>query len=137
MGALKGFGLWLQEYKPDDRPIEMNMERFIDYTKSVDVIGKTAVLAQKQAGARHPLATMVLDATHADVNADEPIGKGDTLLGFVTSGGYAHWARGSVVIGFLSPDKIQADTVVDIEILGEKQPHMSLLNACTTQRIYC
>ncbi|MEZ5479365.1 MAG: glycine cleavage T C-terminal barrel domain-containing protein [Thiolinea sp.] len=42
-------------------------------------------------------------------------------MGFVTSGGYAHWAQQSVAIGFLPPELIVDGTAVEIEILGEKR----------------
>ena len=77
---------------------------------------------EKQKGASRRLTTFVVDVEDTDVNADEPIWQGDKLVGFVTSGGYAHWAKKSVAIGFVPPDMIVDGADFEIEILGEKRP---------------
>ncbi len=118
----KGFGSWLREYSPDYTPLETGLERFVDYDKPVDFIGKAAVLAERTQGVRRKLTTFVVDAVNTDVHADEPIWKDGVIVGFVTSGGYAHWAQQSVAIGFMPPDMIAEGVEVEIEILGEKRP---------------
>lgn len=114
----KSFGSWLSEYKPDYTAIETGLDRFIAFNKSADFIGKAAVLAQQQQGAKRRLCTFVVDADDADAVADEPIWKDDKVVGFVTSGGYAHFSERSVAIGFLPIELIAPGVVVQIEILG-------------------
>ena len=43
------------------------------------------------------------------------------IVGFVTSGGYAHWSQKSVAIGFMPVEMIVEGAEVEIEILGEKR----------------
>jgi dimethylglycine dehydrogenase len=64
----------------------------------------------------------VVEAEDADVWADEPIWSDGEVVGFVTSGGYAHYVQKSVALGFLPVAKIAPGARVEIEILGELRP---------------
>ena len=117
----KSFGSWLREYKPDYMPMETGMDRFVAYNKSADFIGKEAALAEKNAGPSRKLCTFIVDAEDADVAADEPIWFDNKVIGFVTSGGYAHFSQKSVAIGFLPINLIEPEREVEIEILGKRR----------------
>jgi dimethylglycine dehydrogenase len=117
----KSFGAWMREFKPDYMPVETGLDRFVSYDKSTDFIGKAAVVKEKMEGASRKLCTFVVDAADADVHGDEPIWVGEEVVGFVTSGGYAHYSGLSVAIGFLPVALITQDREVEIEILGERR----------------
>ncbi len=117
----KSFGAWLREYKPDYTPLETGMDRFVAYNKPRDFIGKEAALAEKNQGTTRKLCTFIVDADDADVVADEPIWHDNNVVGFVTSGGYAHYSQKSVAIGFLPVALIEEGRQVEIEILGERR----------------
>ena len=117
----KSFGSWLREYKPDYLPAETGMDRFVLYDKPVAFIGKAAALAERTAGPKRRLCTFVVEAEDADVWGDEPIWHDDAVVGFVTSGGYAHYVGKSVAIGFLPVALIGTGRTVEIEILGERR----------------
>ena len=114
----KSFGAWLREYKPDYTPAETGLDRFVAYDKEADFIGKQAALDEKTSGPGRRLCSFVVDANEADAVADEPIWMGDEVVGFVTSGGYAHYAGKSVALGFLPTAAIKEGCEVEIEILG-------------------
>ncbi len=118
----KSFGSWLREYKPDYTPMETGLDRFVAYDKPADFIGKAAALAERENGVGRKLCTFEVDALDSDVVADEPIWVRDEVVGFVTSGGYAHFAGKSVAIGFVPVDLIGPDLAVEIEILGQRRP---------------
>jgi len=118
----KGFGSWLREFSPDYTPLETGLDRFVSYDKPASFIGKEAAAEERKKGASRRLTTFVVDVDDTDVNADEPIWQGEKLVGFVTSGGYAHWAQKSVAIGFVPPEMIIDGADFEIEILGEKRP---------------
>ena len=115
----KSFGSWMREYKPDYTPAETGLDRFLSYNKPADFIGKAAALAEKAAGPKRRLCTFVVEAEDADVWSDEPIWKDGAVVGFVTSGGYAHYCEKSVALGFLPVELIAPGCEVEIEILGE------------------
>jgi dimethylglycine dehydrogenase len=115
----KSFGSWMREYRPDYTPMETGLDRFVDYNKSADFIGKQAALAEKQQGVTRKLCTFEVDAADADVNAYEPIWYDGNVVGFVTSGGYSHHAKKSIAFGFLPIELVSEGRQVEIEILGD------------------
>jgi dimethylglycine dehydrogenase len=112
----------MREYKPDYTPLETGLDRFVDYTKASDFIGKAAALAEKDAGADRQLCTFIVDAKDADVNAYEPIWHGGEVVGFVTSGGYSHYSQKSIAFGFMPNALVKEGQQVEIELLGEMIP---------------
>jgi dimethylglycine dehydrogenase len=118
----KFFGSWLREFKPEYMPAETGMDRFVSYNKPVDFIGKAAAAKEKAEGPARRLCAFVVDAKDADVVAYEPIFVDGEVVGFCTSGGYAHHSQKSVALGFLPVDLIEEGRAVEIEILGEMRP---------------
>jgi len=114
----KSFGSWLREYRPDYTAAETGLDRFISFKKN-DFIGRDAALKEKEEGPKRQLVTFVVDAADADVVADEPIWKEGEVVGFVTSGGYAHYVDKSLAIGFVPVGMIEDGADFEIEILGE------------------
>ena len=117
----KSFGAWMREYRPDYTPAETGLDRFVAIAKN-DFIGRDAVLAERDDPPARKLATFVVDAADGDVWADEPIWKDGEVVGFVTSGGYAHHVGKSVAMGLVPGDVAVADEAFEIEILGERRP---------------
>jgi len=117
----KSFGSWLREFKPDYTAAETGLDRFISFKKN-DFIGRDAAMAERETPPGRRLVTFVVDALDADVVADEPIYKGGDVVGFVTSGGYAHYSKKSVAIGFVPTEMVEDSGAFEIEILGEKRP---------------
>jgi dimethylglycine dehydrogenase len=117
----KSFGSWSREYRPIYTPWEAGLHRFVA-TQKPGFIGRDALLAARDAGPRHRLATFVVDAADADVIGDEPIWQDDQVAGWVTSGGYAHHSKASVALGYLKAEAFAPDAGYAIEIIGERRP---------------
>ncbi len=120
----KGFGSWGREFRPDYMPCETGMDRFIAWKKNIDFIGRTEAEREKADGPKRKLCTFIVEADptdmqQGDVWGDEPIFHDGEVVGFVTSGGFAHYSRKSVAIGFLPVELIEKGPEVTIEILGE------------------
>jgi dimethylglycine dehydrogenase len=123
----KNFGTWAREFRPLYGPFAAGLGRFVDVTKN-DFIGRDGAMAEKQNGPERRLVAMVVEAGDADVIGDEPIWHGGEVVGWVTSGGYAHHAGLSMAQGYV-PAAL-ADGGADgfeIEILGER--HAARLQA--------
>ena len=116
----KSFGSWLREYRPDYGPMETGLNRFVDYKRETDFIGRQAALNDRQNPPERKLCTFIVDAEDADVWGDEPIFFEGEVAGFVTSGGYAHFSQKSVAMGFLPTRLIDPQNQFEIEILGGK-----------------
>ena len=116
----KSFGAWMREYRPEYTPAETGLDRFVDLRKN-DFVGRDAAMRERDAPPGRRLCTFVVDARDADVWADEPIFAGDDVVGFVTSGGYAHYCAQSVALGFVPAHMIRDGAEFTIEILGDRR----------------
>ncbi len=121
----KNFGTWYREFRPIYGPFEAGLDRFVKLNKG-DFIGRAAALREKEQGPKLTRIFMVVDASDADVMGDEPIwhcdaATGDKVVGWVTSGGYAHHVDASLAQGYV-PTDLLADPALklQIEILGER-----------------
>ena len=115
----KSFGSWMNEFKPDYTAAETGLDRFIDFDKTVDFIGKNIALAEKRNPPERGLCTMIVEADDADVCGYEPVWKNGKVIGFVTSGGYAHHAQQSVAFALVPRDMIIENAEFEVEILGK------------------
>jgi glycine cleavage system aminomethyltransferase T len=64
-----------------------------------------------------------VDAVDADAIGDEPVWHGGKVVGWVTSGGFAHYVDRSLAQGYV-PKEIAGDTAAgafEIEIIGENR----------------
>jgi dimethylglycine dehydrogenase len=96
------------------------MDRFIRLDKP-DFIGKAAAVEEHKSGGTLRRVSMIVEATDADVLGDEPIWHGNKVIGWVTSGGYAHYVDKSLAQGYV-PKEIANDLghgSFAIEIMGE------------------
>ncbi len=115
----KFFGSWMREFSPDYTAAETGLDRFISFSKNVDFIGRAAAELERSEGPTRKLVAFEVDTDDADVNAYEPIWLEGKVVGFCTSGGYSHFAKKSVALGFLPVSKAEAGLEVEIEILGQ------------------
>ena len=116
----KSYGAWMREYRPEYTPAETGLDRFVDFAKN-HFIGRDAAMRERDAPPGRRLCTFVVDAHDADVWADEPIFAGDDVVGFVTSGGYAHWSEKSIALGFAPVELMDGGAEFTVEILGERR----------------
>ena len=113
------FGSWMSEYSPDYTAAETGLDRFIEWQKAVEFIGRSAAEKERRNGPARKLTCFEVDAGDADVHGYEPIWVEGEVVGFCTSGGYAHHTDASLAMGFLSTALIDSIEKVHIEILGE------------------
>ena len=116
----KSYGAWMREYRPEYTPAETGLDRFVDFRKN-DFIGRDAAMRERETPPGRSLRTLVVDAHDADVWADEPIFAGDDVVGFVTSGGYAHYSEKSIALGFVPVELANREAEFAVEILGERR----------------
>ena len=118
----KSWGVWTLDYRSDFTAAESGLDTFVRLDKSIEFIGKSAAAAEKTRGPEKRLITLVVDADQVDANRDEPIFSDGRCIGFVTSGGYAHYAGKSVAMGYVPTHYQQRDAPFEVEILGEMRP---------------
>jgi dimethylglycine dehydrogenase len=114
----KGFGSWAREFRPIYGPCAAGLEPFVAWKRG-GFIGHAAAVAERERGPERRRVTLVVDADDADVMGDEPIWHGGAVVGWVTSGGYAHHVGASVALGYVPAVLAQADAF-EVEILGRR-----------------
>ena len=113
----KNFPTWFRELRPIYGGFEAGMDRFIDLTKN-DFIGLQAARDEKASGGKLRRVSFVVEATDADVLGDEPIWHKGKVVGWVTSGGFAHYLNKSMAQGYV-PKELVGDDEFEIELIGE------------------
>jgi len=113
----KNFPTWYRELRPIYGPFEAGLDRFVDLTKP-DFIGKAAAQAERDGGGKLRRVSMVVEAGDADVLGDEPIWHKSKVVGWVTSGGFAHHLGKSMAQGYI-PKELVGDDEFEIEIIGK------------------
>ena len=87
------------DFRPDFTAMESGLNQFINWKK--DFIGKKLSVHEKKTGPLKKLCVMVVDTKDIDVINDEAIMKNNKCVGYVTSGGYAHYVEKSIALGYL------------------------------------
>ena len=130
----KNWPTWYRELRPIYGPFEADAGRFVDLQKN-DFIGREAAAREKEDGGKLRRVTFVVDAADADVLGDEPIWHDGKVIGWVTSGGYAHYVDRSLAQGYV-PKELAVDGAdgFEIEILGERRPRASRPSRCSIRK---
>ncbi len=116
----KAWGVWTLDYRPDFTAAESGLDIFIQWDK--EFIGKHAAELEKAHGPKKKLVTLVVNATDMDVSNDEAVMVGDEAVGYVSSGGYAHYVGKSMAFAYVPAEYALAGTKVEVEINGTRFP---------------
>ena len=113
----KQWGVWTLDFRPDFTAAESGLDAFIDWNK--DFIGKEAAEREHRNGTKQKLVTLTIESEEIDVSNDEAILKNGESIGYISSGGYAHYVKKSVALGYVPTEHSKHGTKVQVEILGE------------------
>jgi len=116
----KSWGSWAREYRPIYGPFEAGLDLFVDLKKN-DFIGRDGALRERDEGPKRKLVTFTVDANDADVIGDEPVWHDGKVVGWITSGGYAHHIQKSVALGYVPAALATAKDGFEVEIIGERR----------------
>jgi dimethylglycine dehydrogenase len=91
-----------------------------------EFIGRAAVEAEMKTGPARKLVMFNVDVDKtrpADVIGDEPVFHDGKVVGWITSGGYAHHSGVSLALGYIPSELAKAGTTgFEIEIIGNMRP---------------
>ena len=116
------FGAWLREFSPDYTAAETGLDRFIDFSKDIEFIGKPAAIEEQKTPPKRQLVAFFVEAEDADVQAYEPVWIDGKVEGFCTSGGYSHHLGQSVALALIPRGRVVDGLEAEIEILGKRCP---------------
>ncbi len=117
----KSWGNWARDYRPIYGPYEAGLARFLDLDKG-DFVGRAAAIAERAAGPKRRLVAFEVDDAGVDASGDEPVWHDGQVVGWVTSGGYGHFVRRSLALGYVPAALASAAAGFEIEVLGERRP---------------
>ena len=120
----KGFGTWFREYRPIYTALEAGLTSYIKLEH--EFIGRAAHEAELATGPGRRLVTLVVEPDPddpADAIGDEPIWHEGEVVGWVTSGGYAHHSESSIALGYVPAHLADAGSNgnFEIEIIGRRR----------------
>jgi dimethylglycine dehydrogenase len=121
----KMFGTWFREYRPIFTPVEARMDRYVKFDH--EFIGRAAL--ERADPPKRYLSYFEVEPDPdepADVIGDEPIWHGSAdgwrVVGWVTSGGYAHYSGRSLALGYIEAAVADDPGEFEIEIIGQRRP---------------
>jgi 4-methylaminobutanoate oxidase (formaldehyde-forming) len=100
--AYRHFGHDITE---EDTPLEAGLGFAVRWDKPGGFIGREALLRQKQSGVTKQLVQFKLRSSEPLLYHNEPIWRGDSLVGFIRSGMFAHSLGGAVGLGYVTLPK--------------------------------
>jgi dimethylglycine dehydrogenase len=118
----KSFGIWSAEFMQNYTPGMTGLDRWIDFNKG-EFTGRAAALEEREKNtAPQRLVTLEVDAEDADASGYEPLWKDGRRVGYVTSGGYGHSVRKSLVMALVEHDFIEPGTELTCHVVGQERP---------------
>jgi dimethylglycine dehydrogenase len=110
----KNWGAWTLDYRADFTAKETGLDTFINWNK--EFIGKENA---KKDNSTNKIVPLIVETNEIDVTNNEAVVNGIESIGYVTSGGFAHYVNKSVAFTFLDQNKINYDNKIQIEINGD------------------
>jgi len=109
----KNWGAWTLDFRPDFTAKESGLDFFIDWKKNF--IGKESA---KKDNSKLKLTPLIIETEDIDVTNDEAVVKDGKSIGYITSGGFAHYVKKSVAYSYLDEEILKANEKFQVEING-------------------
>jgi dimethylglycine dehydrogenase len=109
----KNWGAWTLDYRPDFTAKESGLDVFIDWNK--EFIGKESA---KKDNSNLKLTPLIVETDDIDVSNNEAVMKDGKSIGYVTSGGFAHYVNKSIAFSYLDKNILNSDKKIQVEING-------------------
>ena len=123
----KAYRHWGHDITDEDTPLEAGLGFAVKYDKPGGFIGREALLRQARAGCAKRLVQFRLKSPEPLLYHNEPIWRGDAIVGYIRSGMYAHTLGAAVGLGYVTAppgghlEAIGADDY-EIEVAGVRHP---------------
>ena len=90
--------------------------KYYDEWGDKDFIGKEKA---KSENTSNKLTPLIVETNDIDVTNNEAVMNGKDSIGYVTSGGFAHFVNKSVAFTFIDQEKIKSENKIQVEINGD------------------
>jgi len=109
----KNWGAWTLDFRPDFTAKESGLDFFIDWNK--DFIGKESAKKDKS---KLKLTPLIVETDDIDVTNNEAVVKNGKSIGYITSGGFAHYVNKSIAYSYLDEEILKSNEKFQVEING-------------------
>src|SRR5882757_6584877 len=121
----KGYRHWGHDITDEDTPLEAGLSFAVKIDKPGGFIGREAILRQRQSGCTKHLVQFKLTSAEPLLYHNEPIWRGESIVGFIRSGMYAHSLGAAVGLGYVAvPPGTALDAIgpedFQIEVAGSR-----------------
>jgi glycine cleavage system aminomethyltransferase T len=121
----KGYRHWGHDITDEDSPLEAGLSFAVKIDKPGGFIGREAILRQRQSGCTKHLVQFKLTSAEPLLYHNEPIWRGESIVGFIRSGMYAHSLGAAVGLGYVTvPPGTALDAIgpedFQIEVAGSR-----------------
>ncbi|MEQ8504872.1 MAG: FAD-dependent oxidoreductase [Rhodospirillales bacterium] len=127
----KAYRHWGHDISDEETVLEAGLGFAVAWDKPGGFIGREALMAQREAGVKRRLLQFLITDPEPLLYHNEPIWRGDEIVGRVTSGMYGHTLGGAVGLGYVTvPDGDLAGLdqhAYEIEVAGVRYPAQASL----------
>jgi dimethylglycine dehydrogenase len=115
----KAYRAWGGELTNEVTMVAADMERFVDLGK--EFTGRAATVRAKLEGPPIKLIYLTVEAADSDCYGNEPIYRGDRLVGITTGGAYGHRAEQSLAFAYVEPAFAGPGETFEILMMGTRR----------------
>jgi 4-methylaminobutanoate oxidase (formaldehyde-forming) len=137
----KAYRHWGHDITDEDTPLEAGLGFAVKFDKPEGFIGREALLQQQQSGLRKRLVQFKLKSPEPLLYHNEPIWRGESIVGFIRSAMYGHTLGAAVGLGYVSMPRGSTDAIgaddYDVEIAGIRYPATASLRPMYDPRNEC
>jgi 4-methylaminobutanoate oxidase (formaldehyde-forming) len=139
----KAYRHWSHDITDEDTPVEAGLEFAVRFGKDGGFIGRDALLEQKEVGVSRRLVQFRLADPEPLLYHNEPIWRGNELVGHITSGAYGHSLGACIGLGYVAVEPGTEgipDGSFEVEVAGVRVPAEASLRPFYdpgSQRIRC
>lgn len=117
----KSYRMWGTDLNAENTILEAGLKRFVRLNKAA-FTGREALIRQQQAGIPNTFCTIEIDADDADPFGNEPILMNGEVVGRGTAGGYGHYVKKSLMLGYVRADAAEIGRECEVRVLDQLRP---------------
>ena len=100
----KAYRHWSHDITDEDSPLEAGLGFVIKFEKPGGFIGREALLVQQEQGVARHLVQLKINDPEPLIYHNEPIWRGDEIVGHITSAAFGHTLGGAVGLGYVTAE---------------------------------
>ncbi len=118
----KTYRLWGTDLNAENSVLEAGLDRFVKINKPCEFTGKKALEKQLADGIAYKYCTIEVNADDADCLGNEPIYLNGEVIGRATAGGYGHYVKKSLLLGYVKSEHALDGLECEVRLLDQMRP---------------